>query len=599
MKIREILSRLSPAFGREDVICRLFTSWLFASLILVMGGTVVYDSLSYTASVSFPILILLFALLFVAFSVLDYFLRDFPCDPIALFAVSVASAIYWLSDKSNPFVALAVFVFLALVMLYAVHRTDVLFERIRISRRVLWISVAAFALIFCTVVSIIGCLRYLCFFASNYDFGLFCDMFYSMRENGLPLTTSERDKLLSHFAVHISPIYYLILPFFCIFPSPLTLQIAQAVVLALGVIPLLLLAKHFGLSRGTSLLLSGLYLFYPALSAGCFYDIHENCFLPLLLLFTFYFYEKKQAIPMYVSALLVLAVKEDAAVYLFLFAVYLLIARRSYIHGAILSVLSLTYFSLAIFLLTKFGDGAMIGRFDNLIYDQSEGLIGAVKTALANPGFLLTQLFSATGSSWGKVLYFLQMMLPLGFLPFLTKKASRWLLVLPILLNLLTAYVYQYDIGFQYHFGILAFLFYAAAQNLPEISAGLRTRTLALALAGCICFFSAAALPNLGYYARTYAATKNDCAEMQKALELIPKDASVSASGYLLAHIADRAVVYEVAYHGNKTDVDYVALDLRYGADVSKTTHYYETRGYRTLTELDGLLLILVSPRVK
>jgi uncharacterized membrane protein len=234
-----------------------------------------------------------------------------------------------------------------------------------------------------------------------------------------------------------------------------------------------------------------------------------------------------------------------------------------------------------------------------LIYDKSDGLFGAVKTALANPGYLLMQLFSTTGTTWNKILYFLQMFLPLGLLPFFTKKSSRWLLVAPILLNLLTSYPYQYEIGFQYHFGILAFLFYATVQNLPELSSGIRTRALALALSGCLCFFSAAILPSLGYYVETYAAEKDHYKEMEKALDLIPKDASVSASTFLLAHVADRAVVYETYYHGNKTDVDYVALDLRYESEDSQTIRYYELRGYRVLAELEGLLLILVSPRVK
>ena len=38
---------------------------------------------------------------------------------------------------------------------------------------------------------------------------------------GLPDVSCERDVLMSHFAVHISPIYYLLLPFYALFPSPL------------------------------------------------------------------------------------------------------------------------------------------------------------------------------------------------------------------------------------------------------------------------------------------------------------------------------------------------------------------------------------------
>ena len=51
---------------------------------------------------------------------------------------------------------------------------------------------------------------------------------------GLPVTTCERDRVLSHFAVHVSPIYYLFLPFYALFPSPVTLEVLQALLLAFG-----------------------------------------------------------------------------------------------------------------------------------------------------------------------------------------------------------------------------------------------------------------------------------------------------------------------------------------------------------------------------
>ena len=72
--------------------------------------------------------------------------------------------------------------------------------------------------------------RVLCFSTPTYDMGIFSQMFYSMRTTGLPITTVERDGPLSHFMVHVSPIYYLMLPFYCLFPKAETLQVLQAVV---------------------------------------------------------------------------------------------------------------------------------------------------------------------------------------------------------------------------------------------------------------------------------------------------------------------------------------------------------------------------------
>ena len=119
-------------------------------------------------------------------------------------------------------------------------------------------------------------------------------MFHHMKEGFLPIVSSERDKLLSHFAVHISPIYYLLLPLYCIFPSPYTLQISQGIILAGGIIPFYLLARHKGLSNKVTVMLSIAYAFSPALICGTTYDLHENCFLVPLLLWMFYFFEKEK-----------------------------------------------------------------------------------------------------------------------------------------------------------------------------------------------------------------------------------------------------------------------------------------------------------------
>ena len=62
---------------------------------------------------------------------------------------------------------------------------------------------------------------------------------------------------------------------------------------------------------------------------------------------------------MYAAAVGVLLVKEDAAVYVLLFAVYLLIVRRQRRHGLFLGGLALGYFAAAVGLLYTFGEGVM------------------------------------------------------------------------------------------------------------------------------------------------------------------------------------------------------------------------------------------------
>ena len=196
--------------------------------------------------------------------------------------------------------------------------------RSREDRRFLW-AVAAVAVAFFAFVSVWTVSRIYCFMAPTFDFGIFSQMFHSMKTTGLPITTVERDGALSHFAVHVSPIYYLMLPFYMIVPKPATLQVLQAAVLASAVIPMWKLGKHHNLTPAVRFGLCLLLLVYPAYSGGTSYDLHENAFLTPLLLWLFYGIDRRNGILTAVAAVLTLTVKEDAAVYVAIVALFLLL----------------------------------------------------------------------------------------------------------------------------------------------------------------------------------------------------------------------------------------------------------------------------------
>lgn len=92
--------------------------------------------------------------------------------------------------------------------------------------RWLWIT-AGISVLFFLLVSGWTVGRVRSFSAPTFDFGIFSQMFYYMKGSGAPMTTVERDGLLSHFAVHVSPIYYLLLPIYAVAPRPETLQILR------------------------------------------------------------------------------------------------------------------------------------------------------------------------------------------------------------------------------------------------------------------------------------------------------------------------------------------------------------------------------------
>jgi len=439
--------------------------------------------------------------------------------------------------------------------------------RVRENRRFLWATAAA-AVLFFLIVSLWTACRVFSFSVPTFDFGIFAQMFHSMKTTGLPITTVERDGPLSHFAVHVSPIYYLLLPFYYIVPHPATLQVLQAAVLASAVIPLWKLGKHHNLPPLIRFLLCLLLLLYPAYAGGTSYDIHENAFLTPLLLWLFYGIDRKNGTVTALSALLTLGVKEDAAVYVAVAALYLLIRsalsrdkKWGLAAGSLLLLGSLGWFVLVTGYLSIFGDGVMTYRYDNFMYDDSDSLITVIKAVLLRP---MKAVFECMDSQ--KIKFLGLTMGALAFLPIMTRRYERLVLLIPYLLvNLMTDYQYQHDIFFQYTYGSTACLIYLVLVNIGDWKEDMY-RLLALGLAVCIslgCFVAQIIPKAVRYpeYCSTYAGYYD---ALREVLDVIPEDASAAATTYYTTYLSQRDVLYDVRY-GSRAHVlscEYVAVGV-------------------------------------
>ncbi len=510
----------------------------------------------------------------------------FFCTGTAVFAVVLA---YCYGGK-HPY-TFAVLVLTALCLaLYPVLRFRTPLTP-PFSKRMVTVCGVVLGVIMFAVIAVTTCLRYRVFGAPNFDFGLFCNMFHHMRETGLPMVTSERNQLLSHFAVHVSPIYYVLLPFYAVFPSPITLQIGQAAVVASGMIPLYLLTKRFALSNKTMLAVLFVYAAHPMLSAGCFYDLHENCFLAPLLLWLFWCYESGHYRWLFVPLTLTLLVKEDAAVYVAMFAIYLFFCKKDKKRGVALFLIAAVYFTAAVLLLQTFGQGAMFGRYAGILREAKEAG-GIVHLLLRDPGYFLEQMVTASDKT-AKPLFLLQLLLPFGLLLWKTKIHSRLLLLLPLLLNLLTEYGYQYNIGFQYNFGVTAFLFYLWMQNIAETPKKRLRNPLLFSVAAVCLLYITAVIPRLEGYAKNAIVNYDEHNRMIAALETVPDDVSVTASTFLIAHLAQRDVIFEDTYR-KMPDTDYVVLDNRKA--YREKAQAYQTvclqAGYRVTLSTEEIIIL-------
>ncbi|MBR5272538.1 MAG: DUF2079 domain-containing protein [Clostridia bacterium] len=582
----------------EIYLMRLISAWLVGQCVMVCMNQS-FGLLSFAQNVNLPVLFSVAVCSFVAIFALDFAFPKANVDGI-FFAVSTFLYAFILANAyvgvDSIYFYLALVAAAGLVMYYLLRRNRIPLADVNVPKSVSITVVIIVAVAFTFFVGIVTVCRYLSYTAPNFDFGIFCQMFHNMKETGLPNTTCERDFLLSHFGVHVSPIYYLILPFYAIFPSPVTLQVVQAVILGSSVIPLYLLCRKYNLSHKIIALISIMYMAYPALSGGAMYDIHENCFLPALLLWMFYFFEKEKWLLMYIFAFLTLLVKEDAFVYIIIFALYACVGRKAAKTCGWLIGLAGLYFVGASYYLSTYGMGVMANRFGNFIYDDS-GLLGVFKTIILNPGYLFTQIFSSSGYTTAKLLYLIQIFVCICFIPFITKKLARYILILPVGINLIASYAYQYDIGFQYGFAITAFFFYLIIMNVADMKSEIKRYVVPMAAVATVLALSLFVFPRFGVV-KTYYENKATYQQMDEILETIPDDVSVSASTFLLPHIAERSELYEVFYHKSRNDVDYVVLDMRPGYDVESLIYRneYLAEGYTILAEHDGLITILVKP---
>lgn len=569
---------------RESFLIRLFSAWSIMGIAnyLTVSGSV--EKIESVKNTSFIFSVILFIASYTLITLLSIVFRKIDIDGIAFASSSLLYLGFAAMFSTNQYYCLALLFPAALSCIYTVRRFQQKKSTFEPTKNFTVIFSVCVAVLSTSVIALIGVSRYLCFATPNFDFGIFAQMYYYLKTEFIPMTTCEREKLLSHFAVHLSPVYYLLLPVYFIFDTPLTLQVAQAVILGSALIPLYLLMKHFRLSNKVIVLMMVAFAFYPAVTGGTMYDFHENCFLLPFILWLLYFAEKEKHIPMYIFMLLTFSVKEDAPVYIAFIALYFLFSGRKKLHGIVMFLSSIIYFVFAVTILKTFGEGAMTGRFDNFITDENLGLADVIITIFKNPAYFISQCISEE-----KLLFILFMLLPLAFLPILSRKWSQFILAGPlVLINLMSDYPYQHSIYFQYVYGTIAVFFYLAILNLADNPKNMRKYLASLSAVFSVIIFAFSISPKLTYVNRLDV-NREDYVKIRTALDTIEEDASVLSTTFYLPYLSQRKEIYEIEYCVK--DTDYVVIDTRY-ASADANREKIDMTKYELILEVDKLVEI-------
>lgn len=482
-----------------------------------------------------------------------------------------------------------------LVFLYV--RDDIfdMFKKLKITKRTANIIIGIIGVGIFAFVGITTSLRYATYSNSTFDFGIFAQMYEYMKQKGTMDTTVERNYLLSHFGVHFSPIFYLGLPIYFIFSSPITVQLIQALMIALPVIPITLLCREYKMSHWMTIAVSLLYALYPATAGGAMYDIHENCFLTFMILMTIWAVEKKKNILAIVFTLLTFLVKEDAPIYILILGAYFLFSKKDKKRGIILMVAAAVYFGAAIAIVNSFGLGILENRFSNLYFDSEGGMGQIIRTILTNPAYVIGQITANSSTeSLDKIEYIMVMMIPVAAALFTTrKKYSRYILILPfVVINLMTTYPYLHNIGFQYNFGVIALFVYVIIMNLSGVKIRKAKTIVCASVIGAGILFTSLMFPKLTYYADKLNDNSETFEQLNQAIDTIPENASVCASGFLTPHLSKNLELYDQNHLEEDIYTDYLVVDKRFEDQVSAFDNILASGQYESVYDISGVIQI-------
>lgn len=214
--------------------------------------------------------------------------------------------------------------------------------------------------------------------------------------HGQPFRQTEGSSLAYHF----EPLILLLAPFLLIRDGAETLLILQTLLLALGAVPLFLIAKDKLRSDLIALAFPLVYLLSPALQAANLADFHPAPLAVPLFLFACYFALNRKVTPFLAFAIAAMMAREDMAYLAFLLGIYSFF-RLSRKAGIFLILLSISWAFCAFGLIIPhyarqaFGENYLyIARYRDLQgLKEAAGLIlqrgpGYAAFLLAHTGFL-------------------------------------------------------------------------------------------------------------------------------------------------------------------------------------------------------------------
>ena len=376
--------------------------------------------------------------------------------------------------------------------------------------------------------------KYAALNAPAFDMGIFDQGVWLLSRFKNPFVTILG---LNLFGDHLCFTMLAFVPLYWLWPGPETLLVVQAMVLAVGAIPVYLLAARVLEHRWFATIPAFAYLLAPALGWLNLENFHPDSLEVPLALFALYFATRGRWRWYLAMVIPLMLVKEETVLFLVPLGIYVAMLHNRRI-GLLTVGLSIAWFFLGFFGIQPALSGAAAGSLDSWRIPFG-GFGGLVKTAFQRPWEVIAYMLTAE-----KVKYIIQLLTPLLFLPLLT---WRSLLALPVLLyNLISNFWYQSNLQYHYHSMLTPVLWATGLLALGRFHRVIVRRTLVMVVLVAAMFSAFLWGPLPGSRQPSYYGDpqRPEVLAANEAFALIPGDASVSAIDKFAAHLANREEIY-------------------------------------------------------
>lgn len=382
----------------------------------------------------------------------------------------------------------------------------------------------------------------------------------------------------SFFGEHFSPVLFLLVPLYALWPSSACLLSVQTLAISASAWPLYRLGREVGLTRGLATALAAAMIFSPPMQTALFYDFHMDLLAVPALSALVLALHRRRWLHSYLALALLVSVKEDmfipaaGAILARVFSGDRDDARRSVPAGLVATA----YCFLSMFVFIRafgpppgvpvyMGGGGGAGprgtykflrNFRHLV-----GWGGPLRMLFGQPVRFVLYAFTET-----RLTTLLNFMMPLGFLPFM----ARWRFALLAPLGIILLSDNPEIVSLRYHYSAIQHpgVFFAAAYGAATLVASSpRHARTQQSLAGLVV---AGAVVLLGMHpasvwARTHVSDRHavtpHVAGVDRLVARVSPNATVSVTTFLGPRLSNR-VWSNVFPHGVQK-VDAALVDLQ------------------------------------